>query len=542
MCRDGSAVLRERAGRPQGPFCSLEIDPTCSPIVTPAWRREVRQLTARTGARPRIGGRIDICSEAASALITCRSHTDTIFAPATAAGRAAIAILRVSGPDCARAVSRLAGKLPQPRVAERRHFIDAATGETLDDGLVLWFPGPNSATGEDVAEFHLHGSRAVLSAVMGVLGRLGLRLAEPGEFTRRAFHNGKLDLLQAEAIADLVEAETEAQRRQARRQLDGELGGLYRGWRDRLTRVLAHLEAAIDFPDEDLPAEIENRILGEAAGLIAEIERHLADGHRGERLRDGIMVAIIGPPNAGKSSLINRIAKRDAAITSPVAGTTRDVIEVAIDLAGYPVILADTAGLRDSEDVVEREGLQRALRRAEEAEIRLFVFDARYPDEASRAATWPERDTIVVANKIDLVPEAPHPSPLPACGEREGPAKWEGEGRQATGVGRLDREKLSAGAIRVSALTGEGIDVLLSALGERVAQTYRVEAPVLTRVRHRQALEEAVLSLRRALGASLPELRAEDLRLALRSLGRITGTVDVEDLLDVIFRDFCIGK
>jgi tRNA modification GTPase len=344
---------------------------------------------------------------------------------------------------------------------------------------------------------------------MQVLGRLGLRVAEPGEFTRRAFLNGKLDLLQAEAIADLAAAETEAQRRQAVRQLDGELGELYRGWSQCLTRILAHLEAAIDFPDEDLPPEIEDRILGETGGLIAEIERHLADGHRGERLRDGIMVAIIGPPNAGKSSLINKISRREAAITSPVVGTTRDIVEVAIDLHGYPVVLADTAGLRESEDVVEREGLRRALRRAEEAEIRLFVFDARSPEEARGAGAWPGPDTILVANKIDLVPVR--------CG-------------------------LPSAALPISALTGEGIDALLSALGERVAQAYRLEAPVLTRARHRQALEECAQCLRRALDAALSELSAEDLRLALRSLGRITGTVDVEDLLDVIFRDFCVGK
>jgi tRNA modification GTPase len=391
----------------------------------------------------------------------------------------------------------------------RAYLSNPETGERLDDGLVLWFPAPRSATGEDVAEFHVHGSRAVLAAIMQVLRRLGLRLAEPGEFTQRAFLNGKLDLLQAEAIADLAASETEAQRRQALRQLKGELGALYRGWSERLTRILAHLEAIIDFPDEELPSEIEDRILGETELLATEIERHLSDGHRGERLRDGIMVAIIGPPNAGKSSLLNRIARRDAVITSPVAGTTRDIVEVAVDLEGYPVVLADTAGLRDSDDVIEQEGLRRALRRAEEAEIRLFVFDARCPDQAQGAAAWPGPDTILVANKIDLVP-------MP-CG-------------------------LPSSALPISALTSEGIDGLLSALGGRVAQTYRIEAPVLTRARHRHALEDAILSLRRALGAALPDLRAEDLRLALRSLGHITGTVDVEDLLDVIFRDFCIGK
>ena len=404
----------------------------------------------------------------------------------------------------------LAGGLPPPRVAQRRRLVDPQSGDPLDEGLILWFPGPRSATGEDVAELHLHGSRAVLAAVMQVLSRLGLRLAEPGEFTRRAFLNGKLDLLQAEAIADLAAAETEAQRRQALRQLGGELGDVYRRWRDRLTRILAHLEAAIDFPDEDLPPEIEDRILGDTEGLVAEIERHLADGHRGERLRDGIDVAIVGPPNAGKSSLLNRIARRDVAITSPVPGTTRDVIEVAIDLGGYPVVLADTAGLRDSADAIEQEGKRRAVQRAEQAEIRLFVFDTAHPADAAGASTWAGADTILVANKIDLVPVA--------------------------------ETDLSPPALPVSALTGEGIDRLLTMLGERVAQTYRIEAPVLTRARHRQALEEAAASLRRSFSAALPELRAEDLRLALRSLGRITGAVNVEDLLDVIFRDFCIGK
>ena len=405
-------------------------------------------------------------------------------------------------------MARLAGGLPPPRVAQRRRLVDPHSAEVLDEGLILWFPAPRSATGEDVAELHLHGSRAVLAAVMQALARLGLRLAEPGEFTRRAFLNGKLDLLQAEAVADLAAAETEAQRRQAMRQLGGELGDVYRGWRDRLTRILAHLEAAIDFPDEDLPQEIEDRILGETKGLVAEIEHHLADGRRGERLRDGIDVAIVGPPNAGKSSLLNRIARRDVAITSPVPGTTRDVIEVAIDLGGYPVVLADTAGLRDSADAIEQEGKRRAVQRAEQAEIRLFVFDTAHPADATGAAAWP--DTIPVANKIDLVPLPGPDSPI--------------------------------AALPVSALTGEGIDGLLTVLRERVAQTYRIEAPVLTRARHRQALEEAAASLRRSFSAPLPELRAEDLRLALRSLGRITGAVDVEDLLDVIFRDFCIGK
>src|SRR5216683_4237567 len=406
---------------------------------------------------------------------------DTIFAPATAAGRAAIAIIRLSGPASGPAVHALA----------------------------LWFPAPGSVTGEDVAELHVHGSRAVIAAIMAALGRLGLRLAEPGEFTRRAFLNNKLDLVQAEAVADLAAAETEAQRRQALRQLDGRLGELYRGWSDRLLRLLAHLEAAIDFPDEDLPPEIEAHVAAETVVLAAEIARHLADGHRGERLRDGIAVAIVGPPNAGKSSLLNQLARREAAITSPIAGTTRDVIEVAIDLAGYPVLFADTAGLRDSADAIEEEGRRRAVARAESAELRLFVFDAGCSGDAHGAEQWPGPDTLLVANKIDLA---------------------------------ADRGSLPHGALALSALTGEGIPELIATLAARIAGSYDIAAPLLTRARHREALENGAEALTRSLRADLPELRAEDLRLAWRSLGRITGRADVEDLLDVIFADFCLGK
>jgi tRNA modification GTPase len=402
----------------------------------------------------------------------------------------------------------LTGALPPPRRARHVRLRDRQTGDDIDDAIALWFPGPDSVTGEDVAEFQVHGSRAVLAALVAALAGMGLRLAEPGEFTRRAFHNGKLDLTQAEAIADLTAAETEAQRRQALRQLDGHLGALYRGWSTRLLCLLAHLEAAIDFPDEDLPPEIEREVAGESALLAAEIDNHLADNRRGERLRDGIAVAIIGPPNAGKSSLLNQLARREAAITSPIAGTTRDVIEVAIDLAGYPVVLADTAGLRDSADAIEQEGLRRARARAEAAELRLFVFDAGRPQDAAGAAAWPGPDTLRVANKIDL------------------PSKTE----------------LPVGAIGVSALTGEGIAALTAALAARVGAEYDVAAPLLTRTRHRTALEAARDALHRSFAAELPELRAEDLRLAWRSLGRITGHADVEDLLDVIFADFCIGK
>ena len=414
----------------------------------------------------------------------------------------------MSGPLAAPTLAALIGSVPPPRRAQHARLRDPDSGATIDEGVALWFPAPRSVTGEDVAELQVHGSRAVVAALIETLQRKGLHLAEPGEFTRRAFVNGKLDLVQAEAIADLTAAETDAQRRQALRQLDGALGAIYRGWSARLLRVLAHLEAAIDFPDEELPATIEAEVACETAALTAEIAVHLADGRRGERLRDGITIAIVGPPNAGKSSLLNKLAQREAAITSPIAGTTRDVIEVAIDLAGYPVILADTAGLRESADLVEQEGLRRALARAEVAELRLFVFDARRPKDALGAAAWPGSDTLLVANKIDL---------------RDDPA-------------------LPLDALAVSTLTGAGLGALLETLTRRVAADYDVAVPLLTRARHRAALEEARAALRRSLDASLPELKAEDLRLAWRGLGRITGAVDVEDLLDVIFADFCIGK
>lgn len=414
----------------------------------------------------------------------------------------------MSGPRADETLAALSGGLPSPRKAQRTRLCDPRNGDVIDDGIVLWFPQPNSATGENVSEFQIHGGRSALGALMTALGAMGLRLAEPGEFTRRAFLNGKLDLTQAEAIADLVAAETDAQRRQALRQLDGSLGALYRAWSARLLRLLAYLEAAIDFPEEDLPPDIEAEVKGETAALAEEIGTHLADNRRGERLRDGITVAIIGPPNAGKSSLLNTIARREVAITSPIPGTTRDVIEVAIDLAGYPVILADTAGLRDTGDEIEQEGLRRARARAEAAELRLFVFDARQPQDAEAALAWPGPETLLVANKIDLAAHA----------------------------------ELPQRALAVSALTGDGIAGLIDALTTRIASDYSAAEPLLTRARHREALETAGTALTRSVEAGLPELRAEDLRLAWRSLGRITGHSDVEDLLDVIFADFCIGK
>lgn len=440
----------------------------------------------------------------------------TIYAPSTGGGPAGIAVIRISGPEAGPALQRLTGAVPPPpRHATLAGLQDADSGEALDRGLVIWFPGPASFTGEDMAELHVHGGRAVVDGVLAALGRCpGLRPAEAGDFTRRAFANGKLDLTAAEGLADLIGAETAAQRQQALRQMQGELGRIYDSWRARLLAALAHMEAAIDFSDEELPDGILGRAGEEAAGVDREIAAHLKDGRRGERLRDGLHIAIIGAPNAGKSSLLNLLARRDAAIVAATAGTTRDVIEIHLDLGGFPVVVADTAGLRDGGDAVESEGVRRARARAEDAELKLAVFDGEtWPARDAETERLVDSDTVVVVNKSDLR--------LPA-------APLEVSGRAA---------------IPVSALTGDGIDTLLRALlTELAARVPAGAAPSLTRARHRQALEECRAALDRFRDAGQVELAAEDLRLAVRSLGRITGRVDVDDILDVIFQDFCIGK
>lgn len=439
----------------------------------------------------------------------------TIYALATAPGRSGVAVVRISGPEAGSALAALTGRpLPAPRRAVLTKLCDPKSGDALDDALVLRFTAPASFTGEDVVELHLHGGRAVVTGVIEALATLpGLRLAEPGEFTRRAFENGKLDLTEAEAVADLIDAETTAQRRQALRQMEGALGKLYDGWRERLTRALAHIEADIDFAEDDLPGGVADAVRPVIAGLAREIASHLDDGGRGERLREGLHIAIVGAPNAGKSSLLNALARRDAAIVSARAGTTRDIIEVHLDLGGYPVVLADTAGLREAAaDEVEEEGIRRARDRAARADVKVAVFDAAtLPDLDPATLDLIDRDTVVVFNKTDLA--------------------------ASTDL----RPDLSP--ILVSAQTGDGLKLLEEKLTEFSADRLAIgSAPSLTRARHRAALTECRESLLRALDAPLPELAAEDVRLASRALGRITGRVDVEDLLDVIFRDFCIGK
>ncbi|MEI6162451.1 MAG: tRNA uridine-5-carboxymethylaminomethyl(34) synthesis GTPase MnmE, partial [Roseococcus sp.] len=376
----------------------------------------------------------------------------------------------------------------------------------LDRALVLWFPAPGSYTGEDSAELHLHGGPAVIAAVAEALEALGARPAEPGEFTRRAFLHGRLDLTAAEGIADLIAAETEAQRRQALRQAEGALAQIHAEWATRLTRLLARQEAFIEFEEEDLPGDLDAQVEADAAVLRGEMEHLLAEAGRGEKLREGLSIAILGAPNAGKSSLLNALAGRDAAIVSARAGTTRDVVEVRMILAGVPVTLADTAGLREAADEIEAEGVRRALLRAEAADLRLLVFAADAdPDEATLALRG--ADALVVLNKADL------------------------------GPGRVD------GAMHVSARTGAGLDALRQRLeAAAAARAGLSDGAVLTRPRHRAALREAVAELAQLPHAALPELRAEALRRALRALSRLTGRVDVEQVLDMVFGEFCIGK
>jgi tRNA modification GTPase len=444
------------------------------------------------------------------------SAADTIVAPASGMSLAAIAVIRVSGPQTRTVLDALCGGAPPPRHASLR-AIGLSGAPVIDRGLVLMFEGPASFTGEDMAELHVHGGRAVIGAVIdAVLTLPGTRLAEPGEFARRAFENGKLDLTEVEGLADLINAETEAQRRQALAQAEGSLRALYEGWRAELVRAQALIEAGLDFADEgDVIADVAAKadpIVGE---LSAAIARHLSD-RSGERLRDGFKVVIAGAPNAGKSSLLNALAKRDAAIVSEEAGTTRDVIEVHLDLGGVPVMLIDTAGLREAEGKVEAEGIRRALARAGDADLVLWIVDATAPQwEAPRglASGRPgEGDAaaavVTVLNKIDLVP---------------------GDG---TGL-------------RVSARTGEGIELLVDTLAEKAAlgTSAGAGAPLLTRTRHRVELEAALAALERyGEGAPAPELKAEELRIAARHLGRLTGRIDVEEVLGAIFAEFCIGK
>jgi tRNA modification GTPase len=439
-------------------------------------------------------------------------HEQTIFALSSGRPPSAIALVRVSGPQAGTALAALAGKMPQPRMATRALLRDA-NRQPIDDAVVLWFPAPASATGEDVAEFHVHGGRAVLAALFAALSAFeNIRAAEPGEFTRRAFENGKLDLTEAEALDDLIHADTERQRRQALRQLKGLLGDKVRDWRAQIIEAAALIEAGIDFSDEgDVPPELIAPARAKIEKLLGEIQEVLAAQGKSERLRDGLVVAIAGPPNVGKSTLMNQLARREVAIVSPHAGTTRDVIEVQLDLDGYPVTVIDTAGVRETDDPVEQEGVRRARARAADADLVLWLIDGRHEEGRGRETgpLW------VVRNKIDL----------------DAATAGSGQGVEVR--------------FEISASRGDGIQPLIAEL-VAFARDYfgSGEAGMIGRERQRELLQQTATSLQRSITviAGGAELAAEEMRTAVHSLGRLLGRVDVEDILDVIFRDFCIGK
>jgi tRNA modification GTPase len=454
------------------------------------------------------------------------SGRDTIFALSSGRPPAAIAVVRVSGPRARVALEKMTGRVPEPRRAALARVSDPATGDVIDEGLALWFPGPNSETGEDMAELQVHGGRAVIAAVLAALGRLaGFRPAEAGEFTRHAFEDGRMDLTAVEGLADLVAAETEAQRRQAYQHLRGLLGKRAESWRQRLIEALALVEAGIDFSDEDdVPKDMMARALELIGPLADEIGQ--AGAGQGERLREGLRVTIAGPPNAGKSTLFNRLARREAAIVSPFPGTTRDVLEVHLDLGGYPVTVLDTAGIRETSDPVEQEGVRRASEQARSADLVLWLVDAAATEPQTvpdlvRSIEAPAGSALwFVVNKVDLVAE-------------DRLQRVESEfGRELT-------------VHLLSCATAAGVDELVNALSRFAENTFTPEPAMVARERQRTHLRETVVALRGAQHAAQDgreEIMAEQLRLATRALGKLLGRVDVEDILDVIFRDFCIGK
>lgn len=444
------------------------------------------------------------------------SDQDTIYALASAQGRAGIAVVRVSGPKAQESLVKLSSDGFPPRQAVLSKIYDPDSGDLIDEPIIIYFQPPRSYTGEDVVEYHIHGGKAVRESLMNALSKMnGHRMAEAGEFTRRAFENGRMDLTQAEAVADLIHAETEAQKQLALSQMGGVLTDLYQGWAEKLVRALAYAEAQIDFSEEDLP---EDEIKAQVTPVLTEISKlisdHLNDGNRGEILRDGIKIAVIGAPNAGKSSLVNALAKRDVAIVSDMAGTTRDVLEVHLDVNGYPVTLFDTAGLRpeqlsdmEAQDQIEAEGIKRALKIANEADFKILLFDATEGEMHPQTLALQDNRSIIVLNKCD------------------------------EGAGNGDY-------LNISTQTGEGLNQLIEVVSRETEKLFEdiQNTPSLTRARHREALNEAVEHIDRALSGFSPDMIAEDIRLSVRAIGRIAGRTDVEDLLDIIFRDFCIGK
>ena len=442
----------------------------------------------------------------------------TIYALSSGPGISGVAVVRVSGKETAEVVKKLTGEeLPSPRVATLKKFNKIDTNELIDEGVIIWFPGPNSYTGEDLAEFHVHGSRAVVSALHSSISKIkNCRLAEPGEFTKIAFQNGKINLLKAESIADLVSSETEIQRKQAIKIMSGKSSDQFNSWREKLLKILSHIEAKIDFPDEDLPKDILSEIQKTSDQVSSEIKKILDDQKVGERIREGFKIAIVGPINAGKSSLLNYLSKRDVAIVSEIAGTTRDVIETHLNLDGYPVVVSDTAGIRDSKNEIEKKGIKLALNRAEDADLKLVIIDAKNVDFTGVLKDLVDENAILVVNKSDLL------------------------------NGKLNDKLKKYDHILISIKNNSNLDKLILKIKSKLENKFLSHGDILiTRERHRQHLEQCINHLqnfKNKNGSEEFDKAAEDLRLATRHLGMIVGKVDVEEILGSIFNDFCIGK
>jgi len=442
----------------------------------------------------------------------------TIFALSSGPGISGVAVIRVSGDNTAHIIKQITGEnLPAPRVATLRHFNKINSNELIDEGVLIWFPAPNSYTGEDLAEFHVHGSRAVVKAMHLTISKIkNCRLAEPGEFTKRAFQNGRINLLKAESIADLISAETEIQRKQAIKIMSGKSSDQFNSWREKLLKALSHIEAKIDFPDEDLPKNIINEIQKTSNNVLKEIKKTLNDQKVGERIRGGFKIAILGPPNSGKSSLLNYLSKRDVAIVSEIAGTTRDVIETHLNLDGYPVIVSDTAGIRSSKNEIEKKGIKIALKRAEDADLKLVIVSAKNVDFSDVLNKLLTKNAILVVNKSDLV-----------------------KGKSNSKLKKYEH-------VLISIKKDLNLNKLITKIKSKLKNKFTTTEDILiTRERHRQNLINCVQHLekfQKKKSAQDFDKAAEDLRLATRHLGMIVGKVDVEELLGSIFNDFCIGK
>jgi len=442
----------------------------------------------------------------------------TIYALSTGPGVSGIAIIRVSGVEASTVIKSLTGRdLPKPRMATLRKINNANTSELIDEGIIIWFPGPKSYTGEDMAEIHVHGGKAVIEAIHNSISKVkNCRLAEAGEFTKLAFQNGKINLLKAESIADLISAETEIQRRQAVKIMNGKTADQFNFLREKLLKILSHVEAKIDFPDEDLPNDILKEIKKNSDVVLRSIEKILDDQKIGERIREGFKIAILGPTNAGKSSLLNHLSKRDVAIVSEIAGTTRDVIETHLNIDGYPVIISDTAGIRESKNEIEKKGIKLSLSRAEDADLKLIVVDAKTSDFTGVLKGLLDENAILVFNKSDLIDGEINPE-----------------------IKKLDH-------VLISIKENKNIDELIFKIKNNLKNKFIVSDDILiTRERHRNHLQQCLKHLQNFDKKNEIEdfdKAAEDLRLATRSLGMIVGTVDVEEILGTIFNDFCIGK